>query len=147
MLIKCLKIFGVLYISIYALTTSNLTYFKKYSTIYLNILTFLRRSVAEMVKHIILWNIDDKYSASEKESIKKNIKKGLEGLMGKIPGMTEIKVNIEGLASANADLMLDSSFESEEALNAYSKNPLHVEVADTMVRPFTAKRACFDFEA
>ena len=52
----------------------------------------------------------------------------------------------EGLASSNADLMLDSTFESEDALKNYAVHPAHVEVADTLVRPFTAQRSCLDFE-
>ncbi len=99
-----------------------------------------------MVKHIILWKLDEKYSCEEKETIKKNIKEGLEGLGGKIPGMSEIKVNICSLASSTADLMLDSTFDDEAALKAYAVNPLHVHVADTMVRPFTVQRSCLDFE-
>ena len=31
-------------------------------------------------------------------------------------------------------------------LAAYAKNPKHVAVADTKVRPFTENRACMDFE-
>lgn len=99
-----------------------------------------------MVKHIILWNLDDKYSDSEKAEIKRNIKKGLEGLAGRIDGLIDIKVNITGLQSSTVDLMLDSTFESEAALRSYSTNPLHVEVADTLVRPFTVIRSCLDFE-
>lgn len=99
-----------------------------------------------MVKHIILWTLKDEYSQEKKEEIKKNIKIGLEGLSGKIPGLTEIKVNTNGLASSNADLMLDSTFVSEDALKSYAVNPAHVEVADTFVRPFTAHRSCLDFE-
>lgn len=99
-----------------------------------------------MVKHIILWNIDDKYSVQEKEEIKKNIKIKLEDLMGKIDGMVDIKVNITPLASSNIDLMLDSTFENEEAFKWYIVHPLHVEVADTYVRPFTSRRSCIDFE-
>ena len=34
------------------------------------------------------------------------------------------------LASSNADVMLDSVFESEEALKAYAVHPEHVAVAD-----------------
>ena len=99
-----------------------------------------------MVKHIILWTLKTEYSQEQKEEIKANIKKGLEGLKGKIDGLTDIKVNITGLPSSNADLMLDSTFESEEALKAYAVHPAHVEVADTLVRPFTATRSCLDFE-
>ena len=86
-------------------------------------------------------------SDSEKESVKKGIKDGLEGLKGKIPGLIDVKVNTEGrLASSTADLMLDSTFENAEALKGYSKHPEHVAVADSKVRPYTASRSCLDFE-
>ena len=99
-----------------------------------------------MIKHIILWTLRE-MSDSEKESVKAGIKEGLEGLKGKIPGLVDIKVNTTGrLASSNADLMLDSTFESEEALKAYAKHSAHVAVADSKVRPFTVSRACLDFE-
>jgi len=99
-----------------------------------------------MVKHIILWNLKDEYSAEEKEKIKADIKKSLEGLMGKIPGLTYIKVHTRGLASSNADLMLDSTFEDEDALKGYAVHPEHVAVADGKVRPYTKSRSCLDFE-
>ena len=99
-----------------------------------------------MVKHIILWTLKET-SDSEKESVKKGIKEGLEGLKGKSPGLIDIKVNTEGrLASSTADLMLDSTFESTEALKGYSKHPEHVAVADSKVRPYTASRSCLDYE-
>jgi len=99
-----------------------------------------------MVKHVILWTLKDELSAEEKEQVKKGIKEGLEGLAGKISGMIEIKVNINGLESSNADLMLDSTFESVEALKAYAVHPEHVAVADNNVRPYTKIRSCLDFE-
>lgn len=99
-----------------------------------------------MVKHVILWQLKDDFSAEEKESIKAGIKSGLEGLAGRIPGLLEIQVQTGGLASSNADVMLDSSFESEEALKNYAVHPEHVKVADEKVRPFTKNRSCLDYE-
>lgn len=99
-----------------------------------------------MVKHVILWTLKDEYSADEKAQIKQGIKEGLEGLLGKIPGLKEIKVNISPLESSNCDLMLDSTLEDEAALKGYAVHPAHVEVADTKVRPFTASRVCMDYE-
>lgn len=99
-----------------------------------------------MVKHVIIWTLKEGYSDEEKSKIKSGIKNGLEGLMGKIPGLTEIKVNIDALPSSNADLMLDSTFESEDALKGYAVHPEHVAVADGLVRPYTAARSCLDFE-
>ena len=99
-----------------------------------------------MVKHVILWTLKSEYSESQKQEIKKGIKEGLEGLLGKIDGLTQIKVYTEGLISSNADLMLDSTFVDEQALKAYVVHPEHVAVADGKVRPFTAQRSCLDFE-
>lgn len=99
-----------------------------------------------MVKHVILWKLKEEYSEEEKNSIKLGIKEGLEGLKGQIPGLVDIAVNINGLASSNADLMLDSSFVDEASLKGYAVHPLHVNVADTKVRPYTASRVCLDYE-
>ncbi len=100
-----------------------------------------------MVKHVILWTLKDEFSDAQKADIKKGIKEGLEGLKGQIPGMIDIKVNIDPLASSNCDLMLDSSFEDEASLKGYAVHPAHVAVADGKVRPYTASRVCMDYEA
>ncbi len=99
-----------------------------------------------MVKHIILWKLKDELSSEEKISVIKNIKEQLESLDGKIPRLTEIIVRTEPLASSNADVMLDSTLESEDALKGYQSHPEHVKVADTYVRPYTEVRMCMDYE-
>lgn len=99
-----------------------------------------------MTHHIILWKLKEDLTSVQKEEIKKNIKEGLEGLAGRIPGLLNIKVNIEGLPSANVDLMLDSLFDSPESLKGYSVHPEHVAVANGRVRPFTVGRYCMDYE-
>ena len=100
-----------------------------------------------MVKHIILWQLKDELSDMEKQTVKAGIKSGLEGLTGQIPGLVEISVQTEGLASSNADVTLYSVFEDEVALKGYAIHPKHVAVADGKVRPFTKTRLCLDFEA
>jgi len=100
-----------------------------------------------MVKHIILWTLNPELSEDEKKEVKKGIKEGLEGLKGKVPGLLDVKVHIDGrLASSNADVMLDSTLESEEALKGYAQHPEHVAVANGKVRPYTIQRSCLDFE-
>ena len=99
-----------------------------------------------MVKHIILWTLKDEFSDEEKNTIKQGIKEGLESLSGQIPGLMEISVRTDCLASSTVDVMLDSTFESVEALKNYSTHPKNVAVADGKVRPYTATRACMDFE-
>lgn len=100
-----------------------------------------------MIKHIILWTLNPELSEEEKKTVKAGIKAGLEGLVGQVPGLLEVKVHIDGrLASSNADLMLDCTLESEEALKGYACHPAHVAVANGKVRPYTVQRSCLDFE-
>ncbi len=97
-----------------------------------------------MVKHVILWKLKD--GLDDPAAVKAAIKAGLEGLKGVVPGLLEIAVRTEGLASSNADLMLDSSFESEAALKGYAVHPAHVAVANGKVRPFVQTRLCLDYQ-
>ncbi len=99
-----------------------------------------------MVKHIILWQLKDELTPEEKISVKAGIKEGLESLKGKIPGLVDIHVQTESLASSTAEVMLDSTFEDEAALKGYLVHPEHVKVADGKVRPYTKTRSCLDFE-
>ncbi len=95
-----------------------------------------------MVKHIILWELKDEFNTSE---IKIRMKEKLEGLMGEIEGLLEIKVQIEKLPTSNVDVMLYSVFSDESALKNYATHEKHVFVADNFVRPFTQSRSCIDF--
>ena len=99
-----------------------------------------------MVKHIILWKLRDDLTEEEKQRVKTDSKAGLEGLAGRIPGLLNIVVNVDGrLDSSNADVMLDSTFTDEAALRAYTMHPEHVAVADGKVRPYTSLRTCLDY--
>ncbi len=95
-----------------------------------------------MVKHVILWTLKPEYNTPD---IKQGMKKGLEALVGVVPGLLEMHIEIAPLASSSADVMLCSVLESEEALKGYTAHPAHVEVANTLVRPYTATRVCMDF--
>lgn len=99
-----------------------------------------------MVKHIILWQLQDELSQEEKENVKTSAKEGLESLQGKIPGLLDIHVYIHGFDSSNADMMLDTTFEDGNALKGYAVHPEHVKIADSKVRPYTKLRVCMDYE-
>ncbi|MBE6562552.1 MAG: Dabb family protein [Ruminococcaceae bacterium] len=97
-----------------------------------------------MVKHVILWKLKEDIEDSAK--VKSEAKENLEALVGKVPGLLELNLIIEGLETSNCDMMLDSTLESFEALKAYAVHPDHVAAADGYVRPFTATRLCMDYE-
>ena len=88
-----------------------------------------------MVKHIILWTLKET-DADKKAEILANMKEHLEGLAGKVPGLLEVHVRTNPLASSNAEVMLDTTLENEEML----------KVANTYVRPYTDVRMCMDYE-
>lgn len=99
-----------------------------------------------MVKHIILWQLKDEFTPEQKAEIKAGIKENLEGLVGVVPGLVSVQVNINGLPTSNADVMLDSTLTDFDTLKAYTIHPAHVAVADSKVRPYTKSRTCLDFE-
>lgn len=99
-----------------------------------------------MVKHIILWKLRSDLTAEQKAAAALTIKQGLEGLKGQVPGLIDIRVQATGqLDSSNADIMLDSTLESPEALKIYATHPAHVAVANGVVRPNTEVRTCLDY--
>lgn len=97
-----------------------------------------------MVKHMIIWKM--KEEIADKAAVKKAVKEALEGLVGKIDGLLEMKILTEGFDCSAGDLMMDSTLESREALDAYQKHPLHQEAANTFVRPNMSQRLSFDYE-
>ena len=99
-----------------------------------------------MIRHIILWTLKPELTEEEKATARQNTKNSLEALAGKIEGLVSIRVNIEGLTTSNTDMMLDSVFTDKEALARYAAHPLHVDAANTYIRPYYSERRCFDFE-
>jgi hypothetical protein len=97
-----------------------------------------------MVKHVIIWTLKAEFSDEEKRRAAEKIKSSLEGLMGKISGMTSVKVNIDLLPSSTGDVMLDTEFTDENALKAYQVNPDHVAAA-TYIRSVVSDRKCVDY--
>ena len=99
-----------------------------------------------MIHHVILWQLKDEIKGEEKAQIVADIKQNLEALVGVIPGLVSLNVVTNPLSSSNADVMLDSVLENEEALGGYQIHEEQVKVADMYVRPYTKVRVCMDYE-
>ncbi len=99
-----------------------------------------------MVKHMVMWKHGDNFTEEEKKEHAKIIKESLEALKDKIPGVISARVITDPLpsGSGHADLILDSSFESEETLKNYQVHPEHVKAA-TFVRSVVKDRKCIDY--
>lgn len=98
-----------------------------------------------MVRHIVAWNFVDGLTEEEKAKHAEKIKKELENLKNILEGIVSMAVLTKSIDTSDADLMLDSLFETEEALKAYTIHPEHVRVAKAYVRPVTKHRKCLDF--
>lgn len=97
-----------------------------------------------MIRHIVSWNFKEEFTLEENKKHALKMKKDLEALKDKIPGIISLNVIIDMLPGSNHDIALYSLFESEEALAAYQPHPEHVKVSN-WVGTVVKNRACIDF--
>ncbi len=99
-----------------------------------------------MVKHIVMWRLHDEVDGVPKNEAAVTIKKALEDLQGKIPGLFHIEVGLDfsGIDQA-ADIVLYSELESRKALEGYQLHPLHQAVVP-LVKRYACERTVVDFE-
>jgi quinol monooxygenase YgiN len=82
-----------------------------------------------MVRHIVLWRLKESANGRSKAENAADIKRRLEELNGKIPGMIKLEVGFDfSRTSESSDIVLYSEFESRAALDAYQTHPLHEAV-------------------
>ncbi len=98
-----------------------------------------------MVRHIVAWNYAEGFTEEENKKNALKMKEELEGLINLIPGVISIHLYIDPLDTSESDMVLDSVFESEEALKAYIVHPEHVRVGTNYVKPSVRNRKCIDF--
>ena len=96
-----------------------------------------------MIRHIVMWNYKDGFTAADNKANARQIKQELEALTDCIEGIIELKVYIDVLPSSNKDIILDSLFTSEEALAAYQTHPGHQRVS-AYVGSVLQDRVCID---
>ncbi len=97
-----------------------------------------------MVRHIVAWNYKDGFSADENIENALKVKTELESLTQCIAGIMKLEVHINTLPSGNRDVILNSLFESEEALAAYQIHPEHRRVSE-FVGTVMQNRTCMDY--
>lgn len=100
-----------------------------------------------MIKHIVLWKLDGSYSADEKDVIKKAIQAKLLALKDTIEVANSIKVffNDERALDANADVILDSDFDTLQALSDYQVHPEHKKVGEYL-KSVKLQRSAIDYQ-
>ncbi len=92
-----------------------------------------------MIRHVVMW----KFRKGEEEKMNEFLTR-LQALDGVIPQIlrSEVGVNVK---DGNYDACLIADFESLEALEAYKKDPRHVEVSK-LCKSIREDRVAVDFE-
>ena len=100
----------------------------------------------DMLKHIVMWQLKDHAEGADKASNALKLKQLLDDCNGIVPGMLAFEVALaEPGLEATYDVILNSSFVSAAALQAYADHPQHVAL-----KPFFSAvrlaRQCMDYQ-
>jgi hypothetical protein len=99
-----------------------------------------------MIKHIVLWKFKDFAEGGSKLENLIKVKKMLEDMQGKIPGMLKLEVGLDFERSESAsDIVLYTEFESREMLDAYQIHPVHMKVKEFLPK-VRSERRVIDYE-
>lgn len=100
-----------------------------------------------MIRHIVMWKLDDSYTPEEKQVLTEEMEKQLRSLKGKIEQLKSLEVhrNIEQTPVTNFDIVLDTAFENIAALDEYQEHPEH-KVVVTRLSKIKKHRVAIDYE-
>lgn len=96
-----------------------------------------------MVKHFVLWTLKPEKKA-EAAAIAADLNEKFKGLLGVVDGLTDIEVG-QNFGTGAFDLMLNSTFTTRGAVEAYQTHPAHVAIKNVVHTLVTAREA-FDYE-
>lgn len=106
-----------------------------------------------MLRHVVMWKMNKKFTSDQKFEKALEIKQALEALKDKIDEIIDIEVGISGTIGTSCcckgdkgeyDICLVSSFENTDALDAYAQHPEHLKVVD-LVKSCVSKRKAVDY--
>lgn len=99
-----------------------------------------------MIKHIVLWKLDDSYAPAEKDAIKIALQKKLLDLEEEISELLHIEVyfNSPKAAPKNFDILLDTVFNSMEDLAKYQTHAAHQKVVK-YIQTLKLQRSAIDY--
>ncbi len=99
-----------------------------------------------MIKHIVLWKLKETAEGRSAVENALEIKRRLEALNGRIPGMLRLEVGMDfSKEDASYDVALYSEFASRAALDVYQSHPLHEEVKEFVIA-VRLERRLVDYE-
>lgn len=95
-----------------------------------------------------MWRLHDEADGFNKTENLERVKKALLDCADCVPGIIEFKVIIADKSSSvlesTMDIMLDSTFSDQTALDSYQVAPIHA-TAKELIGKVRSARECFDF--
>lgn len=98
-----------------------------------------------MIRHILLWQFTEQAKREGLEDKIAFLQRRFAALPGQIEGLMDIALQ-KNLNGGPYDLALTGTFVSMEAVAAYQKHPLHLEIQQA-AKDWVTGRACVDVEA
>jgi len=98
-----------------------------------------------MIKHVVTFKFKPFLNDEKKTKKEQEIKVALLALKEKIEVLRSIEVGININPNEEFNLVLTTSFDKFEDIEAYAKHPAHLEVVE-LIKPVKAGRACVDYE-
>ncbi|HXC65090.1 MAG TPA: Dabb family protein [bacterium] len=99
-----------------------------------------------MIRHVVMWRLKEEALGQTRSQLAGELKKRLEGLVGKVPCILTLEVGLNTVPSDTAtDVCLVSTFEDRAGLQAYVDHPEHKKVAD-FLKEVVAERRANDYE-
>lgn len=97
-----------------------------------------------MVRHIVLFQLIEKLSESEKYELFVKFKTSIENLPQTIDFIKRIEVGYNINTDENWDICLLSEFDALEDVRRYSVHPEHIAAAG-IIKPYLMGRSCVDY--
>jgi hypothetical protein len=99
-----------------------------------------------VVKHVVLWRLKPEAHGQPAAHNARAIKRKLEALRGRIPGMLRLEVGLDfSREETSSDVALYAEFESRAALDAYQTHPEH-EAVKAFILEARSERRLVDYE-
>lgn len=97
-----------------------------------------------MLRRVVLWRL--KAQEPEQKALDAGtIKRALESMRGKIPGLLNLQVGVNEAEGADvSDVVMIADFENAEALAVYETHPVHEQVKP-LVGPLRSERRVVEF--
>ncbi|MCR4566554.1 MAG: Dabb family protein [Pseudobutyrivibrio sp.] len=99
-----------------------------------------------MIRHIIIWKLQDKCFGPNLDSIKASMKARLEEVNGQTPGLKNLEVHGDCLRSSNGDIVLEAVFDDEEAMKNFKLSDMWKAATKEAVVPFIADATHVEYE-